>query len=71
MCIRHHTNCSVESVVERGSVVLPLSSVRGLQRSSSCRNFNTHVSAQGIEDRGTTFAMVLKHEVEKPPLLNI
>ncbi len=52
MCIRHPTNCSVQSVAERGVVVLLLSSVRG-KRSSNCRHFNTHVSAQGIEARDT------------------
>ena len=38
MCTRHHTHCSVESVVERGAVGPSLSSVRG--RGRRCRNLN-------------------------------
>jgi hypothetical protein len=69
MCIRHPTNCSVQSVTERGAEVLPWSSACGrgrqvskLQRARVC---------PGHQGSGTPFPMVLKHEAVKPPLLNI
>ena len=69
MSIRHPTNCSVQSVTDEVQ-----QSFHCLQREEEvvkCRNFNAHVSAQGIEARGTPFPMVLTHETAKPPLLNI
>ncbi len=50
MCIRHHTHCSVESVVERGAGDPSLSSVCG----RGCRvveTSTTHMSDQDLEDR--------------------
>ena len=70
MCIRHHTNCSVESVTERGVVLLlnPHIVFSVGKRSSGCRNFNIVRVCPG--HRGW-FPMVLKHDSTKPPLLTI
>ena len=68
MCIRHHTNCSVESVSERGAPE-PSMVLSTWKRSSSCRNFNSRV-CPGHRGSGDPVWDVLKHETVKPPLLN-
>jgi hypothetical protein len=51
MCIRHHTHYSVESVAERGAAGPSLSSVCGRGR-RVVETWTSHMSVQGIEDRG-------------------
>jgi hypothetical protein len=50
MCMRHHTHCSVESVVERGPADPLLSSVCGRGR-RVVETSTVHMSVQGLEDR--------------------
>jgi hypothetical protein len=52
MCIKHHTHCSVESVVERGTSVPSLSSVCGTGR-WVVETRTSHVSVQDIEVEDT------------------
>jgi hypothetical protein len=72
MYIKHHTHCTVESVVERGAAAPSLSScvdqVDGLSKLEQCTCLPR--TCQGIEVEGT-FRDVLKLAETKPPLLNI
>jgi hypothetical protein len=56
MYIRHHTNCSVESVVER-STVGPHIVFSSWKRSSVVETSTTDVSDQGLKTRGTPSSM--------------
>ena len=68
MCIRHHTNCSVESVTERGASSPTLSSVCGLFHTGYGTNRCHGNLAEGSSKRMRTPSHV--REVEKSFWLN-
>ena len=62
----HYSDCSVESVTERGAAVPSLSSVSE-RVGQVVKHFNACVLSRAARFRDT-FTMVLKHSVSKPPL---
>ncbi len=73
MCIRHHTQCSVESVVERGVVSPSLSSVGGrVHQVVETRTSHASVQAQYIIYNTKKWGCLKSRVVQrKPTLLNV